>query len=125
MKRPNLILGLIATISLSIMLSVYSYNNNSTTPEDFEIVTAKIIKITPVNSSDIVFYDDYAASYTINNVLGHELNLDSLNVKVLNKTVTLHLEKLFLDTPNIVSQLAVDDKIIFSDCYSSTTKLED
>lgn len=107
------------------MLSVYSYNKNSTTPEDFDIITAKIIKIAQVNSCDIIFYDDYAAGYYMNNSLGNELNLDTLNVKVLNKTVTLHLEKLFIGTSNVIAQLAIDDKIIFTEFSSNEEKVED
>jgi hypothetical protein len=94
-------------------------------PEDFDIVTAKIIKIAPKNSYDIVFYDDDATSYYINHGLENELNLDSLNVKVLNKTVTLHLERLFFGTSNVIAQLAIDDKIIFTEFSSNEEKLED
>lgn len=114
MKRPNLIFGLTITVLISILLSLHLYKSNSSTLENFNIINARIIKIASTNSHDIVFYDDHAARYYITNDIENELNLDSLNVKVLNKTVTLRLEKLVLGTSNSITQLAIDDKIIFT-----------
>ena len=45
------------------------------------------------------------------------LNLDSLNAKVLNKSVTLHLPKLMggLITSEHIAQLAVVNEVIFTE----------
>ena len=45
------------------------------------------------------------------------LNLDSLNAKVLNKTVTLHLPKMLggLVTSEHIAQLKVGEEIIFTE----------
>jgi len=51
----------------------------------------------------------------INRRLERGLNLDSLNAKVLNKTVTLHVPKLWLGTSEHIAQLAVSDEIIFTE----------
>jgi hypothetical protein len=44
-----------------------------------------------------------------------EVSLDSLNVKVLNKTVTLHLEKLAFGPTKHIAQLAIEDQVIFTE----------
>ncbi|MDG5490397.1 hypothetical protein [Psychroserpens sp. SPM9] len=83
-------------------------------PEDCVITTATITKITEGPSYDIVFHDDDASFY-INRGLEYGLNLDTLNAKVLNKTVTLHLPKLFYGTTKHIAQLAIGDEIIFTE----------
>ena len=89
---------------------------NNTKPEDCVVQTVKIIKITAGPSYDIVFHDDGTDFFYINRGLEQGLNLDSLNAKVLNKTVTLHLAKIFGGiTSEHISQLAVDDDIIFTE----------
>ena len=68
----------------------------------------KITKITEGPSYDIVFHDDGTDYFYINRGLEHGLNLDSLNAKVLNKTVTLHLAKIMGGiTSEHISQLVV------------------
>ena len=75
----------------------------------------KIVKITERSSYDIVFSDEWGDKYYINRGLEQGLNLDSLNAKVLNKTVTLHLPKLWLGTSEHIAQLSIDDKIIYTE----------
>lgn len=86
-------------------------------PEDCVIQTQKIIEITEGTSYDIVFKDTGGDRYYINRGIEQGLNLDSLNVKVLNKTVTLHLAKVMggLATSEHISQLSVNDAIIFTE----------
>ncbi|WP_338732641.1 hypothetical protein [Mangrovimonas cancribranchiae] len=75
----------------------------------------KITKISKGTSNDIVFEAASGDKYYINRGLDHGLNLDSLNAKVLNKTVTLHLAKLWLGTSEHIAQLQVDNKIIYTE----------
>ena len=86
-------------------------------PENCVVETAKIVKIVEGSSFDIVFRDDNKDSYYINRSLELGLNLDSLNAKVLNKTVTLHLPQLFggLVTSEHIAQLKVGEEIIFTE----------
>jgi len=85
-------------------------------PEDCVVQTVKIVKITEGSSNDIVFHDDGTDFFYINRGLERGLNLDSLNAQVLNKTVTLHLAKVFGGiTSEHISQLAIGDEIIFTE----------
>ncbi|TXG36837.1 hypothetical protein [Seonamhaeicola maritimus] len=63
-------------------------------PEECVIQNETIIHIKEGTSFDIVFSDNQGDHYYINRGLERGLILDSLNAKVLNKTVTLHLPKL-------------------------------
>ena len=84
-------------------------------PEKCAIETKTIISISGVASEDIVLKDSNGDNYYINRGLERGLNLDSLNAKVLNKTVTLHLPKLWLGTSEHVAQLAIGDEIIYTE----------
>jgi hypothetical protein len=83
--------------------------------EECHIETEKIIKITIGSSQDIIFSDEHGDHYYINRGLERGLNLDSLNAKVLNKTVTLHLPKLWFGTSEHIAQLAIGDEVIFTE----------
>ncbi len=84
-------------------------------PDECEVVSVKITKIIEGTSYDIVFYDDDNDFYYVNRGLEHGLNLDTLNSKVLNKTVTLHLPKLILGTSEHIAQLVVENDTIFTE----------
>lgn len=85
-------------------------------PEDCVIETITITKITEGTSNDIVFHDNGTDFYYINRGLEQGLNLDSLNAKVLNKTVTLHLAKVLGGiTSEHISQMKLGDEIIFTE----------
>lgn len=86
-------------------------------PEECVVENVKITRITEGPSNDIVFHDDGTDFYYINRGLERGLNLDSLNTKVLNKRVTLHLPKLFggVVTSEHIAQLAIEDEIIFTE----------
>ena len=88
---------------------------NNPKPEECDIITTTIIKIEEGTSYDIVFRNKGSDFYYINRGLEQGLNLDSLNAKVLNKTVTLHLPRLFYGTSEHIAQLTVGDEIIFSE----------
>jgi hypothetical protein len=66
-------------------------------PEKCFAQTETIINIRERSTNDILFSDTHGDNYYINGGLELVLNLDSLNAKVLNKTVTLHLPKLMGD----------------------------
>jgi hypothetical protein len=85
--------------------------------ENCKIQTEKIIAITKGSSKDIVFSDNKGDHYYINRGLDRGLNLDSLKAKVLNKTVTLHLPKVFGSkiTSEHIAQLAIGNTIIFTE----------
>ena len=84
-------------------------------PNQCVVETVTIKKIYEASSYDIVFVDTGNDKYYINGGLERGLNLDSLNSKVLNKTVTLHLPNLWLGVSEHISQLTVDDEIIFTE----------
>ena len=85
-------------------------------PENCVVETVKIIKITEGPAFDIVFHDNGTDYFYINRGLQNGLNLDSLNVKVLNKTVTLHLAKIIGGiTSEHISQLAIGNEIIYTE----------
>ncbi len=86
--------------------------------EESSVTETKTIKgIKAGTSFDIVFTDLQGDSYYINRGLERGLNLDSLNAKVLNKRVTLHLAKTLggYVTSEHISQLSVGGDIIFTE----------
>lgn len=85
-------------------------------PEDCVVETITITKISEGRSNDIVFHDSGTDYYYINRGLEQGLNLDSLNAKILNKTVTLHLAKVLGGiTSEHISQMKLGDEIIFTE----------
>ncbi|MEY8869369.1 hypothetical protein AB9K24_07670 [Meridianimaribacter flavus] len=101
--------------AFALFLTFWSCIINNPKPEECTVVTAKIANITEGTSYDIVFHDDKTDFFYINRGLERGLNLDTLNAKVLNKTVTLHLPKLWLGTSEHIAQLAIGDEIIFTE----------
>lgn len=85
-------------------------------PKDCNVRTETIINISEGSTCDILFSDIHGDHYYLNRGLVIGLNLDSLNAKVLNKSVTLHLPKLIggLITSEHIAQLAVGDEVIFT-----------
>ena len=125
MKRHNLFIALALSLIVTFSLLFESCVIRDPQPEDCDIEIENIINIKVGTSSDIVFSDDHGDHYYINHGLERGLNLDSLNAKVLNKTVTLHLPKLFYGTSEHIAQLAVDDEIIYTEFPSKAHALED
>ena len=102
-------------ILLAITLSFQSCLIRNPKPEDCSVKQITVSKIAEGSSYDIVFHNDNNDSYYINRGLERGLNLDSLNAKVLNKTVTLHLANVFYGASGHIAQLAIDDEIIFTE----------
>ncbi len=85
-------------------------------PEECEVISLKVTKITEGTSYDIVFHNGSRDFYYINRGLEQGLNLDSLKTKVLNKTVTLHLAKVLGGrVSNHISQMALGNEIIYTE----------
>ena len=105
----------IALITLLLIFTSCIIDNPK--PEECVVEYVKTTKITEGTSNDIVFHDDGTDFYYINRGLERGLNLDSLNTKVLNKRVTLHLPKLLggTVTSEHIAQIAIDDEIIFTE----------
>ena len=110
-KTPFFVLALFVSVFLVLKSCVI----NNPQPENCEVVEVTIKKITEGSSYDIVFHDTGTDYYYINRGLELGLNLDSLNAKVLNKTVTLHLPKMLFGTSEHIAQIAIDDEIIFTE----------
>lgn len=100
-----------------LVLSFTSCIINNTKPEDCEVIKVTINKISEGSDYDIKFHDGKGKFYYINRGLEQGLNLEDLNTKVLNKTVTLHLAKVLAgaSTSNHISQLAIDGEILFTE----------
>ncbi|TJY37985.1 hypothetical protein [Pontimicrobium aquaticum] len=105
----------VLTLFFSVFLVFKSCVINNPQPENCDIVDVTIKKITEGSSYDIVFHDTGTDSYYIDRGLEQGLNLETLNAKVLNKTVTLHLPKLMFGTSEHIAQLAIGDDIIFTE----------
>ena len=86
-------------------------------PEECAVVQSKIVKITEGSSYDIVLHSENDDFFYINRGIEAGLNIDSLRQKILNKTVTLHLARLFAGTVTSehIAQLAVNDKILYTE----------
>ncbi len=100
-----------------ICFNAFSCVIHNPIPEQCYVQTETIINIKEASNFDIVFSDTHGDHYYINRGIELGLNLDSLNAKVLNKTVTLHLSKLFggLVTSEHIAQLKVREEIIFTE----------
>jgi len=89
---------------------------NNPKPEDCEIKTITVGKINEGEAYDIVFAEANGDFYYINRGLEQGLTLEDMRLKVLNKKVTLHLAKVLMgSTSNHIAQLALEDKVIFSE----------
>jgi len=115
LKHRILFFALALSLILVAGLCFKSCIISNTQPEECDIETVKIVSISEGTSYDIIFNGSHGERYYINRGLEQGLNLDSLNVKVLNKTVTLHLPKLFYGTSAHIAQLAIGDEIIFTE----------
>lgn len=98
-----------------LFLTLSSCIINNPKPEECEVIDVKITSIYEGASYDIVFHDSGNDYYYINRGMEQGLNLDSLNAKVLNKTVTLHLPKLLFGTSEHIAQMVIDEEIIYTE----------
>ncbi len=117
MKKKNIFLiGLPVFLVLAVFLFSSMVISNPKL-EDCTLETKTITNIKEGTSFDIVFTDIQGDHYYINRGLERGLNLESLNSKVLNKSVTLHLAKVLggMATSEHITQLSVDNEIIFTE----------
>lgn len=120
MKKLSIYLGGLCLLAFIIFMGyqgVMASVIDNPTKETCNIETKKITAITSGVSNDVMFSDAQGDHYYINRGLERGLNLDSLNAKVLNKTVTLHLAKILggFVTSEHISQITVDGDIIFTE----------
>ena len=126
MKKGTIILLIIAfCVGFFGLIGLKALIIDESEPDTCVVQTETITDIKEGPSNDIVFSDNQGDHYYINRGLERGLNLDSLNAKVLNKTVTLHLPKLWLGTSEHIAQLAVGDEIIYTEFPSDSEVLED
>jgi len=90
MNNRTLTVALLVVIVFIIFLSLRSCTIANPQLKNCEVVMTKIVEITEGTTQDIILHVNNTQSYYIYRGLENDLNLDSLNVKVLNKTVTLH-----------------------------------
>ena len=83
-------------------------------PKDCTIIEVTVKSITVGASKDIRFHDDNN-NYYINRGLELGINLEFLNAKVLNKTVSLHVPKMLFYTSKHISQITLGKEIIFTE----------
>ncbi len=88
---------------------------NNHDPKSSVAIQETITHISQDAGKGFVFTAASGDKYYINNDKPRQLNLDSLNAKVLNKTVTLQVYKFWLGTSENISQLEVNDNIIFTE----------
>ncbi|NND24083.1 MAG: hypothetical protein HKN86_05250 [Acidimicrobiia bacterium] len=112
--KKVILFNLLFVVICATIFSCIIYNPR---PEDCYVQTETIINIKEGSTFDIVFSDTHGDHYYINRGIEMGLNLDSLNAKVLNKTVTLHLPKLLggLVTSEHIAQLKLGDEILFTE----------
>ena len=102
---------------LLLSLLIFSCVISNPKPEECLKGEVTIVKITEGSSYDIIFHSSDGDQFYINRGLKKGLNLDSLNAAVLNKTVTLHLARLFggAISSEHIAQLAINDSIIYTE----------
>ncbi len=118
MKKAIIILSSLLLLAVIGYAALSAFVIENPTSESSDVIETKtIVSISEGTSHDIVFKDAQSDYYYINRGLERGLNLDSLNAKVLNKTVTLHLAKVLggLATSEHISQLAVDGVIVYTE----------
>ena len=103
--------------TMVLFVIIFSCLISNPKPDDCVVKTIQVAKISEGTSYDIVFHNPEGEFYYINRGLEQGLNLDSLNAKILNKTVTLHLAKILGGsmTSEHIAQLAIGDEIIFTE----------
>jgi len=115
MKKSIITSLIIIILTISILVAFTTLLIKNPKSEQCVINIEKIIKISQGTSNDIVFSDLDGDHYYINRGLERGLNLEVLNAKVLNKTVTLHLPKFWIGTSEHIAQLTVNDEVIFTE----------
>lgn len=111
-RNAIIIVSLVLILPFLFLRSCVIYNPKA---ENCEIVNAKIIALRAGPTYDIQFKTEEGTTYYINRGIESGLILDSLNAKVLNKTVTLHLPKMIYGPSKHIAQLAIEDQVIYTE----------
>lgn len=121
MKKSTILVLIIAfCVGFFGFIGIKKLLIKNTNPESCVVKTVTITAINKGTSQDIIFTDKQGNQFYINRGLESGLILDSLNAKVLNKRVTLHLPKLWLGTSEHIAQLTINGDVIFSEFTSKT-----
>ena len=102
-----------ASITLYLTFGEYRVIDNPQ-PKDCSIIEVTVKNMTAGDTKDIIFHDE-KNNYHINRGLDLGINIESLNAKVLNKTVSLHMPKMLFYTSKHISQITLGKEIIFTE----------
>ncbi|GER60360.1 hypothetical protein [Patiriisocius marinus] len=89
--------------------------SNNVTPEDCIIKEITVTKIRKGTEFDIVIYDGNTDLYYIDRGLERGVDISVLKEKLLNKKATLHLNNFWFGTSEHISQLGIENEIIFTE----------
>lgn len=99
-----------------VAISLQSCLIQNASPKDCVVKEVTITEIKEGSSYDIKLFDGNSDYYYINRGLQTGLTMEGVSEAILNKKVTLHVYKFkFGIESEHVSQLAVGDKIIFTE----------
>lgn len=104
---------------LFAVLILHSCVINNPTAEDCIKKEIIITKIEEGTSNDIVLFDGKTDYYYINRGIEQGLDISVLREKLLNKKATLHLYKFLLGTSEHISQLEVDNEILYTELQAA------
>lgn len=111
-RNGILLLFLAILLPFLFLRSCVIYNPKA---KNCEVVTVTVTALKAGPTYDIQFKTTSGTTYYINRGIESGLNLDSLNAKVLNKTVTLHLPKMIYGPSKHIAQLAIEDQILYTE----------
>jgi len=109
----SIIKPILLTVVFSIVLMSCVIQNAS--PEDCHVQQITINTISQGSSYDIVFTDDNGDSFYINRGAEQGLDLGTLKQELSGKKVNLHLYGFWFGSSRHISQLSVDDKIVYTE----------
>lgn len=115
MKKIILKIGVVLGI---ILCGIWFFSNliiHNPKKEECAIIKTQITAVYEGTTFDINFRDINGKMYYINRGTEQGLEIKSLRNKVQNKTVTLHLPKVIYGVTNHISQLTVNDSVLFTE----------
>ncbi len=117
MKKLRHTLLLVPFSALFLLLNSCIIQNPK--PEECELKEIVVSRVYEGGDYDIVFAEANGDFYYINRGLEQGYTLAGLEQKVLNKKVTLHLANTIMGTSNHISQLALEDEVVFTEFSTS------
>lgn len=103
------------TLLLAIPLLVSSCLIQNPKPEDCVTKEITVTAIEEGTSYDIVIKEKGDDFYYINRGLEQGLTIEELEEQIMNKKVNLHLYKFWFGTSEHISQLTVDNNVLFTE----------